>query len=107
MSPLLANVYLDALDKELEKRGHSHCRYADDCNIYVGSQAAAERTLESARNWIEDRLRLKLNAAKSEAGRTWERFWDLGQTRRRMVILSEGQATCAAAPVLARREDAW
>ena len=73
MSPLLANIYLDALDKELERRGHSYCRYADDCNIYVGSQAAAERTLESIRNWIEDRLRLNLNAAKSGVGRTWER----------------------------------
>jgi RNA-directed DNA polymerase len=73
LSPLLANIYLDALDQELKRRGHSYCRYADDCNIYVGSQAAAERTLESLRNWIEKRLRLKLNAAKSGVGRTWER----------------------------------
>jgi retron-type reverse transcriptase len=43
LSPMLANIYLDALDKELERRGHTFCRYADDCNIYVGSQAAAER----------------------------------------------------------------
>ena len=43
--PLLANIYLDGLDRELERRGHKYCRYADDCNIYVGSQAAAERTL--------------------------------------------------------------
>ena len=68
LSPLLANNYLDALDKELDRRGHSYCRYADDCNIYVGSQAAAERTLESARNWIETHLRLKVNEAKSEQG---------------------------------------
>jgi len=47
LSPLLANIYLDAFDKELERRGHAYCRYADDCNIYVGSQAAAERTLKS------------------------------------------------------------
>ena len=73
LSPLLANIYLDALDKELDRRGHSYCRYADDCNIYVGSQAAAKRTLESIRNWIEKRLRLKLNAAKSGVGRSWER----------------------------------
>ena len=73
LSPLLANIYLDALDKELEKRKHSFCRYADDCNIYVGSQAAAERTLESIRDWIEKHLRLKVNAAKSGTGRVWER----------------------------------
>lgn len=73
LSPLLANIYLDALDKELERRGHSYCRYADDCNIYVGSQAAAERTLESLQNWIEKHLRLRVNPAKSGTGRVWER----------------------------------
>jgi RNA-directed DNA polymerase len=73
LSPLLANIYLDALDKELERRGHRFCRYADDCNIYVGSQAAAERTLVSVQVWIEKHLRLKLNAAKSGTGRVWER----------------------------------
>jgi group II intron reverse transcriptase/maturase len=73
LSPLLANIYLDALDKELERRGHCFCRYADDCNIYVGSQAAAERTLNSIQGWIEKHLRLKVNAAKSGTGRVWER----------------------------------
>lgn len=73
LSPLLANIYLDALDKELERRGHSYCRYADDCNIYVGSQSAAERTLASVQAWIEKHLRLKVNAAKSGTGRVWER----------------------------------
>jgi RNA-directed DNA polymerase len=73
LSPLLANIYLDALDKELERRGHSFCRYADDCNIYVGSQTAAERTLASIQGWIEKHLRLKVNAAKSGTGRVWER----------------------------------
>jgi len=73
LSPLLANIYLDVLDKELEKRGHRYCRYADDCNIYVGSQAAAERTLASIQGWIEKHLRLKVNAAKSGTGRVWER----------------------------------
>jgi group II intron reverse transcriptase/maturase len=73
LSPLLANLYLDALDKELERRGHRFCRYADDCNIYVGSQAAAERTLTSIQEWIERHLRLKVNAAKSGTGRVWER----------------------------------
>jgi RNA-directed DNA polymerase len=73
LSPMLANIYLDALDKELERRGHTFCRYADDCNIYVGSQAAAERTLTSIQGWIEKHLRLKVNAAKSGTGRVWER----------------------------------
>lgn len=73
LSPLLANIYLDALDKELDRRKHCYCRYADDCNIYVGSQAAAERTLASIQAWIEKHLRLKVNAAKSGTGRVWER----------------------------------
>src|SRR5271157_4794904 len=73
LSPLLANIYLDALDRELERRGHCFCRYADDCNIYVGSQAAAERTLSSVQGWIEKHLRLKVNEAKSGTGRVWER----------------------------------
>jgi len=73
LSPLLANIYLDALDKELDRRRHCYCRYADDCNIYVGSQQAAERTLGSIQDWIEKHLRLKVNAAKSGTGRVWER----------------------------------
>ncbi|HTP33845.1 MAG TPA: group II intron reverse transcriptase/maturase [Candidatus Acidoferrales bacterium] len=73
LSPLLANIYLDALDRELDRRKHSYCRYADDCNIYVSSQAAAERTLASVQGWIEKHLRLKVNAAKSGTGRVWER----------------------------------
>jgi group II intron reverse transcriptase/maturase len=73
LSPLLANIYLDALDKEREKRGHCFCRYADDCNIYVGSQTAAERTQASIQSWIEKHLRLKVNAAKSGTGKVWER----------------------------------
>ena len=73
LSPLLANIYLDALDRELERRGHSFCRYADDCNIYVGSAAAAERVLVSIRHWIERQLRLEVNATKSGVGRPWER----------------------------------
>jgi group II intron reverse transcriptase/maturase len=73
LSPLLANIYLDGLDRELDRRGHCYCRYADDCNIYVGSQAAAERTLHSIQAWIEKHLRLKVNTAKSGTGRVWER----------------------------------
>jgi len=73
LSPLLANIYLDPLDRELERRGHGFSRYADDCNIYVGSEAAAERVLESVQGWIEKHLRLKVNASKSGVGRSWER----------------------------------
>ena len=73
LSPLLANIDLDELDQELERRGHQFCRYADDCNIYVSSQAAAERTLASIQNWIEKHRRWKVNADKSGTGRVGER----------------------------------
>ena len=73
LSPLLANVYLDAMDKELESRGLAFCRYADDCNIYVGSQQAAQRVMEKIVGWIEEKLRLKVNPDKSAAGKVWER----------------------------------
>ena len=66
LSPLLANVVLDELDKELERRGHRFCRYADDCNIYVRSQKAGERVMESVTRFITRRLRLKVNEEKSK-----------------------------------------
>jgi hypothetical protein len=73
LSPLLANIYLDPLDRELEKRGHCFARYADDCNVYVGSEASANRLIETLPKWIEQHLRLKVNARKSGIGRPWER----------------------------------
>jgi len=73
LSPLLANIYLDALDKELESRGLAFSRYADDCNIYVGSRRAVERVLAGVREWIKKHLRLEVNADKSGVGRPWER----------------------------------
>jgi group II intron reverse transcriptase/maturase len=73
LSPLLANLYLDALDQELTRRGLAFCRYADDCNIYVRSPRAAERVLESITTWIQKHLRLEVNATKSGVGRPWER----------------------------------
>ena len=73
LSPLLANIYLDALDRELEERGLAFSRYADDCNIYVSSQRAAERVLASLTDWIKKHLRLEVNASKSGTGRPWER----------------------------------
>jgi RNA-directed DNA polymerase len=63
-----------------------YCRYADDCNIYVNSQAAAERTLTSIRNWIEKHLRLKVNEAKSGTGRAWERKFLGFQLNRQLHI---------------------
>ena len=73
LSPLLANIYLDALDRELEQRGLAFSRYADDCNIYVSSQRAAQRVLASITDWIKKHLRLEVNASKSGTGRPWER----------------------------------
>jgi len=73
LSPLLANIYLDALDQELERRGLTFSRYADDCNVYVGSRRAAERVLASLTTWIGKHLRLEVNATKSGVGRPWER----------------------------------
>lgn len=67
LSPLLSNIVLTELDRELEKRGHRFVRYADDCNIYVGSQRAAERVLASVQRFVEKRLRLKVNQEKSAA----------------------------------------
>jgi group II intron reverse transcriptase/maturase len=73
LSPLLANLCLNALDQELERRGLAFSRYADDCNIYVRSARSAERVLASITNWIKQHLRLEVNAAKSGTGRPWER----------------------------------
>ena len=65
LSPLLSNIVLDELDKELESRGHTFCRYADDCNIYVKSRKAGERVMNSVIDFIERKLKLKVNRAKS------------------------------------------
>ena len=73
LSPLLANLLLDDLDKELERRGHRFCRYADDCNIYVQTQAAGERVLASVTAFLEGELKLRVNRAKSAVAPAWER----------------------------------
>lgn len=65
LSPLLSNIVLDELDKELESRGHTFCRYADDCNIYVKSKKAGERVMQSLIDFIEKKLKLKVNRTKS------------------------------------------
>jgi len=79
LSPLLSNILLDDLDKELESRGHRFCRYADDCNIYVKSKAAGERVKRSITRYLTERLRLKVNEEKSAVDRPWNRTF-LGYT---------------------------
>lgn len=69
LSPLLSNIMLDDLDKELEKRGHKFVRYADDCNIYVKTQRAGERVLEGVKEFLEKKLKLKVNPKKSKVER--------------------------------------
>jgi len=73
LSPLLSNIVLDELDRELEKRGHRFVRYADDCNLYVRSRRAGLRVMESLVNFIMVRLKLRVNSEKSAVGRPWER----------------------------------
>jgi RNA-directed DNA polymerase len=73
LSPLLANLLLDDLDRELERRGHTFCRYADDCNIYLRSQAAGERVLASVTTFLEERLKLRVNRTKSAVAPVQER----------------------------------
>jgi RNA-directed DNA polymerase len=69
LSPLLSNIMLDDLDKELEKRGHKFVRYADDCNVYVKTQRAGERVMGSMVQFLEKKLKLKVNRQKSKVDR--------------------------------------
>jgi hypothetical protein len=73
LSPLLANLLLDGVDKELERRGHRFVRYAGDCNLYVKSVRAGQRVLASVTRFLERRLKLAVNAAKSAVDRPWRR----------------------------------
>lgn len=73
LSPLLSNIMLDDLDRELERRGHRYVRYADDCNIYVKSERAGKRVMESISDFITKRLKLKVNLAKSAVARPQDR----------------------------------
>jgi group II intron reverse transcriptase/maturase len=72
LSPLLSNIMLNELDRELTRRGLKFCRYADDCNIYVKSQKAANRVMQSITKFIEDKLKLKVNKEKSAVDRPWK-----------------------------------
>jgi RNA-directed DNA polymerase len=73
LSPLLSNLVLDELDRELERRGHRHVRYADDCNIYVRSERAGQRVMKNITRFITQRLKLKVNETKSAVARPQER----------------------------------
>lgn len=89
LSPLLSNLLLTDLDRELERRGHRFCRYADDFNVYVKSRCAGERVLASLTHYLETQLKLKVNRAKSGVDRPWKRSF-LGYTvcnRKRQVRL--------------------
>jgi RNA-directed DNA polymerase len=79
LSPLLANILLDELDKELERRGHCFVRYADDCNIYVKSKRSGERVMASITKYLLTKLKLKVNDSKSAVDRPWNRTF-LGYT---------------------------
>lgn len=101
LSPLLANIVLDELDKELMKRGHRFCRYADDCNIYVKTPRAGERVMQSLTGFIEGRLKLKVNQEKSAVDRP---------TRRKFLSFSfywrkAGVQICIAAKAKKRLKD--
>ncbi len=91
LSPLLSNLVLDELDRELERRGHRFVRYADDCNIYVRSEAAGRRVMASLTRFIEGRLKLQVNTQKSAPARPWHRSFlgftvtDEPQPRRRIA----------------------
>jgi RNA-directed DNA polymerase len=73
LSPLLSNILLDELDKELEKRGHAFCRYADDANIYVATRKSGERVMASITGYLSERLKLTVNQNKSAVDRPWKR----------------------------------
>ncbi len=112
LSPLLSNIVLDELDSELARRGHRFVRYADDCNVYTRSKRAAERVMVSTVRFIERRLGLKVNAAKSAVARTGERHFlgfRLTVTRKGEVRvgLSERSTLRLKAGILERTPRTW
>jgi group II intron reverse transcriptase/maturase len=92
LSPLLSNILLDELDKELERRKHTFCRYADDCNIYVRTKRSAERVMTSITTFLETRLKLTVNQDKSAVDRPRNRqFLGYGMTNHRTPKLKTGE----------------
>jgi RNA-directed DNA polymerase len=91
LSPLLSNILLDELDKELEKRGHAFCRYADDANVYVRTKRSAERVMSSLTQFLETRLKLVVNQEKSAVDRPWNRqFLGYGMSNHRSPQIKVG-----------------
>ncbi len=97
LSPLLSNILLDELDRELARRGHRFVRYADDCNVYVRSKAAGERVMASLERFLRKRLRLQVNRSKSAVDRPWKRKF-LGHT-----VTAEYQARLRVSPESVKR----
>ena len=94
LSPLLSNILLDDLDKEIEKRGHKFCRYADDCNVYAKSKRAGERVMSTLTRYLQRRLKLKINREKSAVDRPWKRkFLGYGMTSHRQPRLKVAEAS--------------
>src|SRR5699024_7563209 len=90
LSPLLSNIVLDETDKELEARGLSFVRYADDCNIYVRSKRAGLRAMENITKFIEGRFKLKVNEQKSAVDRPWKRkFLGFSFNHRKYVFIKK------------------
>lgn len=91
LSPLLSNILLDELDKELEKRDHCFCRYADDANVYVRTRRSGERVMSSLTKFLETRLKLTVNQDKSAVDRPWNRqFLGYGMTNHRTPQIKVG-----------------
>src|SRR5215510_7142526 len=98
LSPLLSNLVLNDLDKELERRGLRFCRYADDCNIYVRSPRAGERVMTSVSRFLTNRLKLKVNEAKSAVARPEERkFLGFSVLQRHIERRQHGLKRCRTA----------
>jgi len=110
LSPLLSNILLDDLDKELERRGHKFVRYADDCNIYVRSKRAGERVKASITAYLEGCLRLRVNESKSAVDRPWKRkflgFSLLTQERRIRLAAESVKRVKEVIRSLTQRSDA-
>ena len=103
LSPLLSNIVLDELDEELEKRGLDFVRYADDCNVFVRSEKAAERVLAKLTRFIEEKLKLKVNRTKSKTGlSSTVKFLGMTVLAGGMVAISAGSMTRAKAEVKER-----
>lgn len=94
LSPLLSNILLTDLDCELERRGHRFCRYADDCNIYVGSEKAGLRVMDAITDYLEHKLQLRVNREKSAVARPWDRkFLGYSFTRHKQARLKIAEAS--------------